>query len=218
MFNRVVKIIGTAQGPYRSDAENIRPEKSKCSGHPRGISALYGLGYLAWHVGSTEFLDAPFPGCKREITDSRKLFSNDYCTVKIAFAFTPSNDAVIVLVPEDRPLAMPCELTVAVLTLEDFQFASRETLAVEPSLNLPVAVNCRELPTLTDALDGVTASEVKVPLVTVNDAVPTWPLKTAVILAEPGCRPVASPLVPKALLMVAIVGGDDVHVTAVVRF
>jgi len=58
----------------------------------------------------------------------------DYCTVKIAFAFPPSNDAVIVLVPDDKPLAIPCRLTVATLTLEDVQSPSTETFAVEPSL------------------------------------------------------------------------------------
>jgi hypothetical protein len=67
---------------------------------------------------------------------------NYYCTVRIAVAFNPSNAAVIVLVPEDKPLATPCELTVVTPTLLEAQSVCREILAVDPSLNVPVAVNC----------------------------------------------------------------------------
>jgi len=89
--------------------------------------------------------------------------------------------------------------------------------AVEPSLKVPLAVNCCELPTFMLAVTGVTATDVRVALVTVREAVPTWPANTAVMVTVPGATPVAIPMLPPALLMVATEEEDDVQVTADVR-
>ena len=107
---------------------------------------------------------------------------------------------------------------VATFTLDDVQVTWVVRLCVVPSLKLPVAVNCWELPRAMLALLGVIVIEVRVPLVTVNDAVPTCPANSAVMVAAPGAIPVADPLVPAASLTLATDAGDEVHNTEFVRF
>ena len=126
--------------------------------------------------------------------------------------------AVIVVVPVPALFAKPVALTVATFTEDDDQVTSSVRFSVEPSLKLPVAVNSWEVPRAMLALLGATVIEVKVALVTVNDAVPTCPAKSAVIVAVPGAWPVAIPFVPAALLTVATDAGDEVHDTDEVRF
>ena len=125
---------------------------------------------------------------------------------------------MIVVVPEDTAFAIPCESMVATLLVEELQATVLVMPAVDPSLNVPVAVNCCDAPGAIDALGGVIAIETRVALVIVSDAVPTCPAKTAEIVTLPGCTPVASPKLPCALLTVAIEDADDVHVAAAVRF
>lgn len=67
------------------------------------------------------------------------------------------------------------------------------------------------------AVAGVTATEVRVAFETVREAVPTWPANTAVMVTVPGATPVATPMLPPALLMVATEDEDEVQVTAGVR-
>jgi hypothetical protein len=64
---------------------------------------------------------------------------------------------------------------------------------------------------------GVTLIETSVALVTVSDAVPTCPPNNAEITVLPGAMPVANPGLPRALLMVATDGADDVHPTMPVK-
>ena len=90
------------------------------------------------------------------------------------------------LVPDARPVAIPCESMVATLLVEDVQTTVLVMPDVDPSLNVPVAVNCCDPPALIEALAGLMVIDTKVALVTVSEAVPTWPAKTAEIVAVPG--------------------------------
>jgi hypothetical protein len=70
------------------------------------------------------------------------------------------------------------------------------------------------LPAATDALGGVTESEVKTAAVTVKVAEPAIEPDLAVMVVVPGVTAVANP----ALLTVAIAVADEVHLTVLVRF
>ena len=111
--------------------------------------------------------------------------AQNYCTVKTAVEFTPFMVAVMVLVPDAIPLATPRESMVATLLFEEVQTDVVVMPAVDPSLNVPVAANCCDAPVLIEALAGLTTTDTRVALVTVRDAVPTWPAKTAEIVALP---------------------------------
>jgi len=126
--------------------------------------------------------------------------------------------AVIVVVPVPAAFASPLASMVATLTLDDAQLTWVVRFSVLPSLKLPVAVNCWEPPSATLGSLGAIVMEVSSALVTVNDAVPTRPANSAVIVASPGAIPLANPLLPAVSLTVATDSGDDVHVTEFVRF
>ena len=134
----------------------------------------------------------------------------DSKTVSVALPLTPFRLAVIVVVPMPALVASPPRM-VATLTLEDVQVTCVVRFSAVPSLKLPVAVNCCEVPGSNAGGLGVTVTEFKVALVTVSDAVPTSPANNAVMVAFPGASPVASPLVPPLLLTVATDTGEEVH-------
>jgi hypothetical protein len=81
----------------------------------------------------------------------------------------------------------------------------------------PVAVNCWSVPRATAGLDGVTLIETSWTPVTVRVVEPEIPSMAAVIVAEPGPLEVASPMNPKALLIVAMEEPDEFQVTDCVR-
>jgi hypothetical protein len=74
------------------------------------------------------------------------------------------------------------------------------------------------VPTSIDGAGGVTVIEFSEALVTVSVAVPETLPELAVMVEVPPLTPVASPLVPPALLMVATLVAEEVHVTELVRF
>jgi hypothetical protein len=123
----------------------------------------------------------------------------------------------MVAVPVTAVLAMPLVAMAATFTLEDVHATCVVRFCVLPSLKFPVAVNCCELPSAMLEALGVTVIDVSVALVTVNDAVPTWPANTAVTVAFPGASPVANPFDPDVSLTVATDAGADVQETEVVR-
>lgn len=139
-------------------------------------------------------------------------------TESTAVALTPFMLAVIVAVPLLTELASPLAVMVATFTLDDVQVIWLVRYCVVPSLKLPTALNRVDPPRAMLALLGVMVIEVRVALVTVNDAVPTCPANTAVMVAVPGAIPFANPLVPPESLMVATDAGDEVHNTELVRF
>ena len=90
---------------------------------------------------------------------------------------------------------------------------------MELSLKTPVAVNCCVRPFGRLGLGGVTWMETRVAAVTVRFTLgEATPLRWALMCTEPTPVPVARPLEPAALLIVAIDASDEVHVTCEVRF
>jgi hypothetical protein len=125
--------------------------------------------------------------------------------------------AVIVVVPLAALVAVPLVI-VATVAFEDAQFTWPVRLCVVPSLKLPVAVNCCELPRGIVAELGEIVIDERTALVIVSDAVPTCPANTAVIVAFPGVTPRAKPLLQLTVsLTVATAAGVDVHETDRVR-
>ncbi len=114
-------------------------------------------------------------------------------TVNTAVALTPSMLAVIVVVPVATEFARPFGAMAATPTLDEVQLTWPVRVCVLPSLKLPVASNCTELPRPTLGLLGVMMIELRVALVTFSDAVPPCPVNRAVMVAVPGAIPVASP-------------------------
>lgn len=130
---------------------------------------------------------------------------------------TPFILAEIVVVPVPAVLANPVVEMVATFMSEEVHATWVVRSSVVPSLKLPVAVNCSELPRPKLGLLGVIVMDVRVALVTVSDAVPTCPAKSAVMVATPGAIPVANPVLPAASLTVAMDNGEAVQDAEFVR-
>ena len=105
----------------------------------------------------------------------------------------------------------------ATLAAEDVHVTWAVRSTVLPSLNVPVALNCRVAPIAIVGLTGVTLRLVIVAGETVRFVVPVMPANTALMEVEPGPTPVAMPVLPAALLMVAIDGADDAQLTLELR-
>ena len=76
---------------------------------------------------------------------------------------------------------------------------------------MPVAVNCCELPNVSDAPAGVTAMDTRAAGVTVRVAVPDTELDVAVIVVAPGPTLVARPELLAVLLTVPTDAADEVQ-------
>jgi hypothetical protein len=122
--------------------------------------------------------------------------------------------AVIVEVPTPAPVARPAALIVAVVVVPDDQLTFDVRLCVEPSLNVPVAVNCCVAPLAIDGFAGVTAIDCSVAAVTVSKVEPEIDDDVAVIVELPTPAPLARP----AALIVATVVVPEVQVTVDVKF
>ena len=123
----------------------------------------------------------------------------------------------MVELPELTPFETPRELTVATEGVDELQFTWLVISRLDPSLKVPVAANGWFPPTAMEAVDGTSAMDTSVALLTVSVAVPTCPENTAEIVLAPGCTPVACPAVLTALLMVAAAEFDEVQFTTVVK-
>src|SRR5262249_23157599 len=107
----------------------------------------------------------------------------------------PPCEAVIEEVPEAIPVANP-ELAeiVATAVLEDDQATDLVTSCIVPSLYVPAALYCREVPVATCKLTGVTAIDFRVAAVTVTFAAPlVTPFTVALTWAEPELMPRTNP-------------------------
>src|SRR5271163_3222622 len=122
--------------------------------------------------------------------------------------------AVIVEVPTPAPEAKPTALIVAVAVVPEDQVTLDVRFCVEPSLNVPVAVNCCVAPLVIDGFAGVTAIDCSVAAVTVRSVEPEIDDDVAVIVEVPTPAPLASP----AALIVAVEVVPELHVTVPVRF
>jgi hypothetical protein len=136
-------------------------------------------------------------------------------TVSVAAPLIVPMLAVMVAVPGATLVASPLLLTVAVELAEELHLAVPLRFCVLPLLYFPVAVNCALLPADTEAVAGVTESEVSTAAVTVNVAEPLIAPMVAVIVAVPWATPVAKPV---ALFIVATAVAEDAHLALVVRF
>jgi hypothetical protein len=134
-------------------------------------------------------------------------------TVIVVEPETPSV-AEIMLVPADNADARPEPLMVATAVLEEAQVTAPVKFCVEPSVYVPVAVNCWVVVAGVEGFAGVTAIETNSGAVTVNCAVPMIELSDAVMVTgPPGDTPFAKPL----LAMVAMLVFDEDQVTEEVR-
>jgi hypothetical protein len=122
--------------------------------------------------------------------------------------------AVIVEVPTPAPLARPVVLIVAVVVVPEDQVTLDVRFCVEPSLNVPVAVNCCVAPLAIDGFGGVTAIDCSVAAVTVRVVEPLIAPDVALIVEVPTPAPLAS---PEALIVAVVVVPED-QVTLDVRF
>jgi hypothetical protein len=122
--------------------------------------------------------------------------------------------AVMVEVPTPAPLARPAALIVAVAVVPDDQVTLDVRFCVEPSLKVPVAVNCCVAPLMIDGFAGVTAIDCNVAAVTASKVEPLMDDDVAVMVEVPTPAPVARP----AALIVAVVVVPDDHVTLDVKF
>jgi hypothetical protein len=122
--------------------------------------------------------------------------------------------AVIVVEPVPQPLARPIASIVATVDNEEAQFTEVVTFCVEPSVKVPLAVNCWLVPSGIEALTGVIDNETSAAGDTVNVVCPDRPPEAAVIVVLPTACVLASP--PEE--MVAIFAADDVQTAVEVRF
>ena len=120
--------------------------------------------------------------------------------------------------PTPTLCASPALLIVAVETVSEDQMTVLVISCVLPSVNVPVAVNCRVVPDAMVWLAGVTAMETRAAADTVSDVEAVTVPEVAVMVVVPTPTLVARPSVPVAPLMVAMPVADELHVTVPVRF
>jgi hypothetical protein len=104
---------------------------------------------------------------------------------------------------DDRPRLSSALLMVATADTDDDQVTCLVRSCVLLSENVPVAVNCWSLPKAIDGLAGETCMDVKLAPLTVSVVEPCIAPFWATMLVVPGATPVANPLDPDALLIVA---------------
>jgi hypothetical protein len=112
-----------------------------------------------------------------------------------------------------EPVVLP---TVATAVLEDVHVTVLVRSLVDPSVNVPIALNCTVMPRERDGLVGLTAKLTSPGGVTVSVVLPVREPKAAVTEVMPRAKLVASPAVPGVLLILATVDGTELHITAAV--
>lgn len=120
--------------------------------------------------------------------------------------------ASIKLEPFATPTARPPLVTVATAGLEELHVAVPVTFAVLPSLLVKMAVNCCCAPTISEDVDGVTASETGTAGLTNRVAEPLTEPKLAEMVVLPGEILVAY----AGELIAATAGADEVQVAGCV--
>jgi hypothetical protein len=109
---------------------------------------------------------------------------------------------------------------VATEVFEELQVTDVVRFWVVPSVKVPVAVNCWVRPSAMDGGSvGVTARDINTAGVIVRAVEPLIPVvgSVPVMVVAPTETLVARPLLSTALLMVAILGFDELQVRLVVR-
>ena len=123
--------------------------------------------------------------------------------------------AVMVVVPTAALVASPwlplLLLTTATVVELELQVTVVVRFCVEPSVKVPVAVNCWLVPRAIEGLAGVTAIETRVAGVTVSVVVPLTEPEVAVIVVVPVPVLVARPKVGEESLTVATFSAEEVQ-------
>jgi hypothetical protein len=132
------------------------------------------------------------------------------------------NVAVSVAGPTATGVANPFEpaalLMAAMDDADEPQVTAVVRFCVEPSEYVPVAVNCRVVPSAILGLDGVIVRETSVACVTVRVVLPEMPPNVAIMVVDPAATGVANPFEPAALLIVAAERDEELQVTYGVMF
>ena len=105
-------------------------------------------------------------------------------TLKVVEPVTVPDIAGIVAFPTPTAVATPEALIVATPVFEDVQLTEPVKFSAEPSLKVPVAVNCWAEPVVSASLAGVTWMELKVPS-TSSGVLPDIDPEVAVIVVVP---------------------------------
>lgn len=138
-------------------------------------------------------------------------------TVAADVPLTEPDAAVIVVVPKFRAVAKPLAVIDATPVFEELHVDVPVMSCVDPSENVPIAVNCCSVPREIEGFTGVTAIEVTLALVTVSVAPEEMPDEVAVMAELPAAIARASPGTPLAL-MLATAAFADAHCAEVVTF
>ena len=127
----------------------------------------------------------------------------------------PVKVALMVVWPAVAAEVIPAALMVATAISDESQAARPVRSWVALFDSIPVALNCREVPTILVRLAGVTAMETSAAdvKVVVPDTVP----EIAIMVVEPAENAVTAPFDPAALLTEATPPFDELHTTDVVR-
>ena len=138
-------------------------------------------------------------------------------TVKVVDPVVAPQVAEIVVLPVASPVARPSAAgvspTVATLVEEEPHCTVTVRSSVLPSVNVPVALNCRFVPKAIEELAGVMVIERSTGS-TFRTVDPATEPDLAVIVALPAATAVAKPVE----LMVAIARLEEVHVAELVRY
>ena len=135
-------------------------------------------------------------------------------TVKSADPVTPLSVALMLAVPGATAVTWLTDPTVATAVLSEAQVASRVTVCVLESLNVPVAANDNLVPGAMVRPIGVTEIDTRVALDTVRVIEALADPSVAVIVDVPGARPFARPL-PLPIFATPVL--EEVQVACVVR-
>ena len=93
-------------------------------------------------------------------------------TIRVAVPLVAPDWADIVTTPGDCPTAAPAVLTVATLVSEEAQVTPELNVCLLPSLNVPVAMNCKLEPGVTSPEPGLNVILVNVAELTLICAAP----------------------------------------------
>jgi hypothetical protein len=124
--------------------------------------------------------------------DTATLPTGTATTVTEALPLLPPLVAETVAVPTARPVTTPVADTVATATLLDVQAMSR-SLTMAPVTSFTVGVKVVVAPTRMVAVSGCSVTLAMAGGTTVTALVPLFPSLAAVMVAEPGAKPVTTP-------------------------
>ena len=133
-------------------------------------------------------------------------------TVRAVDVVTVPEVALMLAEPTSTLCANPVLVIVAVETVSDDHVNIALRFCVLPSVNVPVAANCSDVPRAIAGNAGVMARDTSAAAVTVSFVDPVKEPAPAVIVAVPWATPLANPGI-EALLIVATAGVSEPHCT-----